>query len=107
MTEIVPTPTFLKNAKKLAKRYHSFRDDLEKLINEISKNPNQGVALADGFRKIRMSISSKSKGKSAGARVIFLNVYEPPSKNVIYLVTIYDKSDMENITISEIREAFS
>lgn len=48
-----------------------------------------------------MAITSKGKGKSGGARVITYLVTED---NEVYLVYIYDKSQLENITKEQIME---
>jgi hypothetical protein len=48
-----------------------------------------------------LSIASKGKGKSGGARVI-TNILV--SDSVVYLLTIYDKSEKENITNKELQE---
>lgn len=45
-----------------------------------------------------MAIRSKGKGKSGGARVI---TYVRVIKKVVVLLTMYDKSDKENITEGE------
>ena len=67
-------------------------------------NPNQGVVMAENFRKIRLSIKSKGKGKSGGARVITINCLSSDNDGIITLLSIYDKSDMDSITIKELRE---
>lgn len=46
-----------------------------------------------------MSIASKGKGKSGGARVI---VHVAFKNNTAYLISIYDKSELENLTDNEI-----
>ena len=61
---------FAKSAKKLAKKYRSFTADLRKLIDELEANALIGTSLGGNLRKIRLSIKSKRKGKSGGARVI-------------------------------------
>lgn len=51
--------------------------------------------------KIRMAISSKGKGKSGGARVItFVQII----KTTIFLLSIYDKADINNISDRELQE---
>jgi len=67
---IIATPEFLKEAKKLGKKYRSLKEDLAVLIEELQQNPTLGTALADNCYKIRLAIKSKGKGKSGGARVI-------------------------------------
>ena len=63
-------PSFAKELKTLCKKYKSLKKDFEALKEEIETNPNIGVSLGEGLRKIRLNISSKNKGKSGGARVI-------------------------------------
>lgn len=97
------SPEFAKSLKKLAKRYPSIIDDLNDLIKTLKENSNQGVDLGGGFRKIRLRISSKGKGKSAGARVITFNFILCNDMQELILVAIYDKSDRENISMKEIK----
>ncbi len=88
--KIVIRQTFQKQAKRLAKRYKSFPDDLQKLVDELKQNATLGTPLGGNVYKIRLAISSKNKGKSGGARVItyFYQVAE-----TVYLLSIYDNSD--------------
>lgn len=62
--DIVVTQEFRKNFKHLSGKYASLRDDLRLLQSQLKENPFLGVELTGGFRKIRMSIRSKGKGKS-------------------------------------------
>ena len=95
-------PPFDKAVKKLGKRYKSLKKDLTKLTMDLKENPQMGIDLGNGFRKIRMAISSKGKDKSGGARVItFVIILSEDDANVA-LVYIYDKSDRENITDKEL-----
>jgi len=50
-------------------------------------------------QKVRLAIASKGKGKSGGARVIVHVVF---NAGTTYLLSIYDKSELENLTESEI-----
>ena len=106
MIKFDTTPVFKSDAKKLGKRYPSFRDDLAKLTKSLEENPNQGTKLAGGFRKIRMSITSKGKGKRGGARVITINCLVNATEGVVTFVDVYDKSEKENITAKEIKAAW-
>src|SRR5690554_2343949 len=67
---IYVTQTFKKEFKKLAKKHPSLKSDLENLSNELLSKPTAGVNLGKDFYKVRMAISSKGKGKSAGAEYI-------------------------------------
>lgn len=63
--------SFDKEFKHLYKRYPSLLQDLKTLRDEILTNPQTGTDLGGGLHKIRMKITSKGRGKSGGARVIF------------------------------------
>ncbi|MFW5700939.1 MAG: type II toxin-antitoxin system RelE/ParE family toxin [Cyclobacteriaceae bacterium] len=98
---VIPTPDFKKLFKKLAKKYPSLKADLQQLINILAEEPKTGIDLGQGIHKIRMAITSKGKGKSGGSRVITFLVTED---NEVYLVHIYDKSQLDNITKDQIIE---
>jgi hypothetical protein len=52
---------------------------------------------ADGARKVRWTVSGS--GKRGGVRVIYFNLSE---QGLIYLITIYQKTVQENISINDI-----
>lgn len=99
-------PDFKKNFKALFKKYKSLKQDLENLKNEIQDNPNIGVSLGEGLRKIRLNIASKNKGKSGGARVITYEVVvqiDEEEATKVYFVDIYDKSDYETADLPTLK----
>lgn len=100
--EIITTDEFKRCAKPLAKRYKSFNQDYQDLLDELEKNPQQGVDLGNGYRKVRMAIKSKGKGKSGGARVITLDTLE--CDGCLYLLFIYDKSDFSTVDVKIIKD---
>lgn len=93
--EVIPTPDFKKLFKKLAKKYPSLKSDLTQLVDKLEQEPDSGIYLGHNLYKIRMAISLKGKGKSAGARII---TYMLSEQNELYLVHIYDKSQLDNIS---------
>ena len=98
---IIAVPTFKKELKKLAKKYHSLKTYLAALFETLAINPEQGVSLGNNCYKIRFAIASKNKGKSGGARLITNFVI---ADETVYLLSIYDKSDKENLTDKELDE---
>ncbi|MDQ1265054.1 MAG: hypothetical protein QG635_204, partial [Bacteroidota bacterium] len=88
-------PFFDKKAKRLSKKYKSLRNELNNLYDDLKSNPTLGIPLGKNCYKIRLSIESKGKGKSGGARIITYVYY---TREVVYLLTIFDKSDMEDIS---------
>ena len=69
-----------------------------------NRTPLAGADLGGGVRRVRMSIKSKGKGKSGGARVIIFNYLLDDDNRDITLMTIYDKSERETISDKEIIE---
>lgn len=98
--EVETIPYFEKEFKRLLKKYPSLKKDLLELILQLELNPTLGVSLGKNFYKIRINISSKNKGKSGGGRVI---TCVKITRSVVYLGTIYDKSEKVDITDKELK----
>ena len=90
---------FEKQFKRLSKKYPSLKSELADLINGLKTDPDQGTSLGNDCYKIRLSIASKGKGKSGGARVI---TYFAITEQSIFLLSIYDKSEQSNIADKEL-----
>ncbi len=93
------TDPFKRDLKQLAKKYVSIINDVENLFTELAENPTLGTPLGKDCFKIRLAISSKSKGKSGGSRVI---TYVHISNEEVLLLSIYDKSEKADITAKEL-----
>ena len=102
--KVIPTPTFAKSLKALAKRYRSMKADMDAFRKSLEEDPFQGTELTRGVRKIRMAITSKGGGKSGGARVITYNVQTAEQDGKVYLMEIYDKSDAQTVKLNVIKE---
>ena len=85
----------------MAKKYKSIASDFANLLDSLQEQPTQGVALGRDCYKVRMSIAAKNKGKSSGSRVI---TCVKITHDTIHLLSIYDKSEKENITSTELNE---
>ena len=94
---------FDRSLKRLIKKYPSMKDDFLSLVEEIKEHAIKGTPIKYGLRKVRMSISSKGKGKSGGARVITHPIVYAINESEVTLLQIYDKSESENITDKELR----
>ena len=95
---IIPSDEFCRQSKRLAKKYRSLKADLAYLQQDLQKNPFLGKDLGSGKRKIRLGIASKGGGKRGGMRVITFNVVQTENTITIYLITIYDKSEYQNVS---------
>ena len=93
---------FAKELKRLGKKYRSMSQDYARLIEELHANPQAGVSLGGGVRKVRMAIASKNKCKRHGARVITFTYSVDEETGTIVLLYMYDKEERENISAAEI-----
>lgn len=91
---VIPSDKFKKEAKRLMKKFPSLKEDLFELSTLLSEQPDAGTPLGNDTYKIRIAIKSKGKGKSGGGRVI---TYVVSEHKEVYLLTIYDKSEFDNI----------
>ena len=97
MKTIIETPTFQKQAAKIWTE-----DERLAFIDWIAQNSLAGDVIpnAEGARKVRWTVTGK--GKRGGVRVIYFNVTE---RGEIVLITLYQKSEQENITAKDIKKA--
>lgn len=102
--KIRATRHFLKEVKHLAKKYKSLSEDIVQLATDLQNKPSMGKDLGNGIHKIRMSISSKGKGKSGGARIITYMTLVKDGETFVFLLSIYDKSEKSTINDNEIKE---
>jgi uncharacterized spore protein YtfJ len=79
-------------------------DDIDTLQHELMENPDAGVSLGGGKRKIRLGVKCKGGGKRGGLRVITLNVVVDITDTCINLLTIYDKKEISNVSEKYIDE---
>ena len=86
-------PEFDRRSKRLRKKFISLTSELRTLVQSILTTPRQGESLGAGLYKIRLASASKGGGKSGGFRVITYYVEQTAEGEIVYLVTIYDKSE--------------
>lgn len=67
---IISIPPFDRQFKRLVKKFPSLKNDFLKLILQLELHQELGSSIGKNCYKIRLTISSKGKGKSGGARVI-------------------------------------
>jgi mRNA-degrading endonuclease RelE of RelBE toxin-antitoxin system len=97
---ILLTNRFEKELKRLVKKFPSLKFEFKQLIEQINQKPESGTFIGNNCYKIRVSIQSKGKGKSGGARVI---TYIYVETETIYLLTIYDKGEKEDLKSNELK----
>ncbi len=93
--------TFEKQLKRLTKKYPSLKKEILNISQKLEIKPDLGTHIGKNCYKIRISIASKGKGKSGGARIITHFVV---SDDCVYLMSIYNKNDKESIYDKELDE---
>ncbi len=104
MYNVKTTDIFLKNIKKLSKKYRRIKKDFLPLLEELEAGQFVGDPIS-GFDneiyKVRVPSSDQQKGKSGGFRLIYYTVLE--NKEII-LLTMYAKAKQSNIRKNEIQK---
>lgn len=99
--------SFEKDLFKLARKYPKVLDNVADLFERLEGGSIEGDPVprlnlnGDKVFKTRLENPDANKGKSGGFRVIW---YLVTSKGYIYPLTIYSKSDQEDISSTEIRK---
>ncbi|MCL2775601.1 MAG: type II toxin-antitoxin system RelE/ParE family toxin [Oscillospiraceae bacterium] len=89
-------PEFEKQAKHLGLSEY----DIMNIEDILLTNPDIGDVIqgTGGMRKFRIALTDTNKGKRGGARIIYIDfVYY----KIIYFITAYSKSEMENLSQAE------
>jgi hypothetical protein len=92
---VIELDTFLKRAKSIMSD-----DERNELVTFLAGNPEAGIALGGGLRKVR--ISRTGGGKSGGYRTIY--VFGGRHMPLI-LVTVFAKNEKDNLSKIELDEA--
>jgi len=95
-------PEFDRRSKRLRKKFIALTGELRALVQEIIATSRLGQSLGAGLYKIRLGSASKGGGKSGGFRVITYYVEQTADGEIVYLITIYDKSEAASITKEEL-----
>ena len=99
--KIIRLGNFSKEAKKLYKKYKKLPNDLKVLSERLHSNPKAGVDLGANCYKIRLENSSIPTGKIGGFRIVY---YYYDGESNLYLLSIFSKRDMENISDDRVLE---
>ena len=95
MVKIKATPKFIKSAQKIMTS-----EKIQELVDWLALHPKTGdlIVGTGGIRKLRWSTGKNNKGKSGGVRILY---YYEESILVVLLITLYKKSEQENIDANE------
>jgi mRNA-degrading endonuclease RelE of RelBE toxin-antitoxin system len=98
------TPEYKRNLRDISKKYRNIRLDTQSVIVQLQEGNFIGdrvPGMGENYLilKVRVKNSNIQKGKSAGYRLI----YQVESPTCVLLLTIYSKSEREDISANEIR----
>jgi len=99
--KIISLDSFGNDVKRLYKKYKQIPKDLKALQRTLEKDPRSGIALGNSCYKIRLENSSVPTGKSGGFRIVY---YYIDKENHLYLMVMYSKTELENISDEKILE---
>jgi len=92
---VVELPEFLRRAKSIMSD-----EEREELVGYLAANPEAGISLGGGLRKVRFARSGG--GKSGGYRTIHVfGASEVP----LFLLTVFAKNERDNLTRGELAAA--
>lgn len=88
---VVETPAFLTAAKGVLSE-----TERAELVTMVAENPDAGVSLGGGIRKVRIALPGR--GKRGGARVVFLFSGEDVP---VFLLTVFAKNEKADLNAKE------
>ena len=88
---VVETEPFLRRAKAIMTD-----EDREGIVVFLAANPEAGISLGGGLRKVR--IAREGSGKSGGFRTLYVfgGAHVP-----LFLLTVFAKNEKDNLTKAE------
>ncbi len=96
--QFVFTDWFNRNLKTIGKHNPALRQEIEAFLVAFEAEAHPVIPNAAGARKARMR--AKGRGKRGGYRVI----YYLALADTVWLITIYDKVQKENLTSDETKQ---
>ena len=101
-TKVDISPIFVKDLKRLAKKYPAVLKQFENLLNQLKADERPGdkiPGVGHDVYKVRLPNPSARRGKSGGFRAI----YYVQLADQLALLTIYSKTEQSDISIEEIQ----
>jgi mRNA-degrading endonuclease RelE of RelBE toxin-antitoxin system len=101
-TKIKNAPQYLRDLRKLARKYPAIIQASEDLANRLKNDERPGDLIPNmGYEvyKVRLANPSSQRGKRGGFRAIY---YVELIDSVV-LVTIYSKTDQEDVSLNKLQ----
>ena len=103
--EVVRWPSFDDALQRLKRKYPHVEEDLQKAVAQWAA-PRALPSFGGKLWKLRAASRDQNRGKSGGFRIIF---YFDQAADPLhaFLLTIYAKSERENIAVPELQQLYS
>lgn len=103
-TRVNIPPDFKQQVKHLKRKYPSVTAEARELVHQLQRGDRPGDVVPDvgytGVYKERLRNRSARRGKQGGFRLIY---YEQRAE-LVFLLLIYSKTEVDNIPAHEIKE---
>ncbi len=103
-TRVNIPPDFKQQIKHLKRKYPSVTAEVRVLVHQLQRGDRPGELVPDvgytGVYKERLRNRSARRGKQGGFRLIYYEQYA----ELVFLLLIYSKTEVDNIPAHEIRE---
>ena len=103
-TRVNIPPEFNQQIKHLKRKYPSVTAEVRELVHQLQRGDRPGDVIPDvgyaGVYKERLRNRSARRGKQGGFRLIYYEQYA----ELVFLLLIYSKTEVEDIPAHEIRE---
>lgn len=102
-TRVNLPPDFKGQLKHLKRKYPSVTTEVRELVHQLQRDERPGDVVSDvgysGVFKERLRNRSARRGKRGGFRLIYYEQYP----DIVFLLLIYSKTEVDNIPAHEIR----
>ena len=103
--EVVRWPSFDDAIQRLKRKYPQVEEDLQKALAQWAA-PRALPSFEGKLWKLRAASRDQGRGKSGGFRIIYY-VDQATDPQHVFLLTIYAKSEREDIAIPELQQLYS
>ena len=103
-TRVNIPPDFKQQIKHLKRKYPSVTAEVRELVHRLQRDERPGDLVPDvgyeGVYKERLRNRSARRGKQGGFRLIYYEQYSA----MVFLLLIYSKTEVNNVSAHEIRD---
>jgi mRNA-degrading endonuclease RelE of RelBE toxin-antitoxin system len=103
--QVIRTPAFNADVERLSKKFRRLSQDLEAFLPRLAEHPRDigdPIALYPRLLKTRVNVPSARVDRRGGLRLLYR---VDDTNELIWLVMLFDKRDMADVTAKELKRA--